>query len=102
MPELRKVVRTATDPELRKLAGLHGLRCAMIRNMPVEAEDFLQSLRREFPHVAGDNWLYCHFFRYAFFLVHGRRFGLLCASSQQPTDSEQPDQLQSRWCYPGS
>jgi tetratricopeptide (TPR) repeat protein len=50
IPELRKVVRTATDPEVKKLAGLHGLRCTMIRNMPVEAEDFLQTLRREFPH----------------------------------------------------
>lgn len=50
IPELRKSLRTATNGDLKKLVGLHGLRCAMIRNMPVEAEDFLQALRREFPH----------------------------------------------------
>jgi tetratricopeptide (TPR) repeat protein len=50
IPELRKSLRTATNGDLKKLVGLHGLRCAMIRNMPVEAEDFLQVLRREFPH----------------------------------------------------
>src|SRR5215475_8856523 len=45
IPELRKAVRNSTNGDLKKLAGLHGLRCAMIRNMPVEAEDFLQALR---------------------------------------------------------
>jgi tetratricopeptide (TPR) repeat protein len=50
IPELRRVLRTASDPALKKLAGLHGLRCSMVRNMPMEAEDFLQALRRNFPH----------------------------------------------------
>ena len=50
IPELRKAVRTVTNSDLKrsKPVGLHGLRCAMIRNMPVEAEDFLQALRRDF------------------------------------------------------
>ncbi|MGH9512493.1 MAG: tetratricopeptide repeat protein [Terriglobales bacterium] len=50
IPELRRAVHTVTNSDLKKLAGLHGLRCAMIRNLPVEAEDFLQVLRRDFPH----------------------------------------------------
>ena len=39
-----------TNSDVKKLAGLHGLRCSMIRNSPVDAEDFLQFLRRNFPH----------------------------------------------------
>jgi len=50
VPELRKAVRNVTDGDLKKLAGLYGLRCAMMRNMHDAAEDFLQALRRDFPH----------------------------------------------------
>lgn len=50
IPELRKIIRNITNSELKKLAGLHGLRCSMIRNSPLDAEDFLQFLRRNFPH----------------------------------------------------
>jgi tetratricopeptide (TPR) repeat protein len=49
MPELRKAIRNVTDSALKKLAGLYGLRCAMMRNLSYEAEDFLQILRRDFP-----------------------------------------------------
>jgi tetratricopeptide (TPR) repeat protein len=49
IPELRKVIRNVTNSDLKKLAGLHGLRCAMIRNLPLEAEEFLLALRRDFP-----------------------------------------------------
>lgn len=50
IPELRKTIRSVTNSDVKKLAGLHGLRCSMIRNSPVDAEDFLQFLRRNFPH----------------------------------------------------
>jgi tetratricopeptide (TPR) repeat protein len=50
VPELRKAVRSGSNEELKKLAGLHGLRCSMIRNQAADADDFLQALRRAFPH----------------------------------------------------
>lgn len=50
IPRLLRAARTASDDDLKKLAGLHGLRCSMIRNQPLDAEDFLQVLRRDFPH----------------------------------------------------
>jgi tetratricopeptide (TPR) repeat protein len=50
IPELRKAIRNVTNSDLKKLAGLHGLRCSMIRNQPLDAGDFLQILRRDFPH----------------------------------------------------
>lgn len=49
IPLLRKVVRTSNDSETKKQAGLSGLRCAMTRNQPYEAIDFLQVLVRNFP-----------------------------------------------------
>lgn len=49
LPVLRKAVRTTTDSEEKKKAGLAGLRCAMTRNQPYEAVDFLQILSRDFP-----------------------------------------------------
>ena len=47
--ELRKILRSITNSDLKKLAGLHGLRCSMIRNQPLDAQEFLLVLRREFP-----------------------------------------------------
>jgi tetratricopeptide (TPR) repeat protein len=49
IPDLRKAIRNVTDSDLKKLVGLSGLRCAMIRNLSYEAEEFLQVLRRDFP-----------------------------------------------------
>ncbi len=49
IPLLRKVVRTSNDSETKKQAGLSGLHCAMTRNQPYEAIDFLQVLVRDFP-----------------------------------------------------
>jgi tetratricopeptide (TPR) repeat protein len=50
IPELRKTIRSVTNSDLKKLAGLHGLRCSMIRNQPLDAQEFLLVLRRDFPH----------------------------------------------------
>jgi tetratricopeptide (TPR) repeat protein len=50
IPDLRKVVHTVANPDLKKLVGLHGLRCSMLRNSPLDAEEFLQVLRHDFPH----------------------------------------------------
>jgi len=49
IPLLKKVVRTSNDSETKKQAGLSGLHCAMTRNRPYEAIDFLQLLVRDFP-----------------------------------------------------
>jgi tetratricopeptide (TPR) repeat protein len=49
IPELRKAIRSIADGDLKKLAGLHGLRCSMIRNQPLDAQEFLLILRRDFP-----------------------------------------------------
>ncbi len=50
IPELRKALRNVTDPDLKKKAGLAGVQCAMTHNLPYEAVDLLQILRRDFPH----------------------------------------------------
>lgn len=49
LPALRKALRTGNDNDLRKRSGLAGLRCAMTRNKPYEAVEFLQVLSRDFP-----------------------------------------------------
>lgn len=49
VPILRKAMRTVTDADLKKRAGLAGLHCAMTRNQPYDAIDFLQILSRDFP-----------------------------------------------------
>lgn len=49
IPLLRKIVRNTSDSETKKKAGLSGLHCAMTRNKPYEAIDFLQVLSRDFP-----------------------------------------------------
>jgi tetratricopeptide (TPR) repeat protein len=49
VPVLRKAVRAVSDSDVKKRAGLAGLRCAMTRNQPYEAVEFLQILSRDFP-----------------------------------------------------
>jgi tetratricopeptide (TPR) repeat protein len=49
VPLLRRAVRNLADADRKKNAGLAGLRCAMTRNEPYEAVDFLQILGRDFP-----------------------------------------------------
>jgi tetratricopeptide (TPR) repeat protein len=49
IPELRKAVRSVSNSDLKKLAGLHGLRCSMIRNQPLDAQGFLLILLGDFP-----------------------------------------------------
>jgi tetratricopeptide (TPR) repeat protein len=49
IPELRKAMSKVADSDLKKRAGLSGLRCAMIRNQPYQAVEFLQVLSRDFP-----------------------------------------------------
>jgi len=49
IPGLRKAIHNVTDPDLKKRAGLAGLRCSMTRNLPYEAIEFLQVLSRDFP-----------------------------------------------------
>jgi tetratricopeptide (TPR) repeat protein len=49
IPNLRKAIRGVTDADLKKRVGLAGLRCAMTRNQPYEAIEFMQVLSRDFP-----------------------------------------------------
>jgi len=49
LPLLKRVMREAGAAEIKKKAGLLGLRCAMTHNQPYEAVDFLQILQRDFP-----------------------------------------------------
>ena len=49
VPLLRRSIRNVGDPDLKKKAGLAGLRCAMTRNQPYDAVGFLQVLSRDFP-----------------------------------------------------
>lgn len=42
-------MRSVTDSDLKKKAGLAGVRCAMTHNLPYDAVDLLQILRRDFP-----------------------------------------------------
>ncbi|HWC15811.1 MAG TPA: tetratricopeptide repeat protein [Terriglobales bacterium] len=46
---MKRALREAVAPEIKKKAGLSGLRCAMTHNQPYEAVDFLQVLQRDFP-----------------------------------------------------
>ena len=50
IPALRQSIRGTASADLKKLAGLHGLRCSMIRNQPLDAQEFLLVLLRDFPH----------------------------------------------------
>jgi tetratricopeptide (TPR) repeat protein len=52
LPLLKKNAPLVTDKELKRRAGLDGVRCAMTLNQPDEAVEFLQFLGREFPRDA--------------------------------------------------
>lgn len=48
IPELKRALRQSIGVELKKKAGLAGLRCAMTHNQPYDAADFLQILNHDF------------------------------------------------------
>ena len=50
LPLLKKDIRQTTDKDLKRKAGLAGVRCAMTLDRSEAALDFLQVLAREFPH----------------------------------------------------
>ena len=50
LPLLKKAIPQSTDKELQRNAGLAGVRCAMVNNQFVAADDFLRILNREFPN----------------------------------------------------
>jgi tetratricopeptide (TPR) repeat protein len=50
LPLLKRAIRQATDRDQKKRIGLDGVHCAMARETPYEALDFLSVLTREFPH----------------------------------------------------
>jgi len=49
IPLLKKSLHQTNDGELKKRIGLDGLRCAMTRNTPYDALEFLAVLSRDFP-----------------------------------------------------
>jgi tetratricopeptide (TPR) repeat protein len=49
VPILRKAIRNVAISDQEKRVGLAGVRCAMTRNLPYEAVEFLQILSRDFP-----------------------------------------------------
>lgn len=49
IPLLKKAIHQAAENDLKKRIGLDGLRCAMTRNTPYEALEFLTVLSRDFP-----------------------------------------------------
>ena len=49
IPLLRKAIPQTSDKDLKRSAGLDGVRCAMSSNQFDAAEDFLRMLNREFP-----------------------------------------------------
>lgn len=49
IPVLKKVIHQTAEGDLKKRVGLDGLRCAMTRNTPYEALEFLAVLSRDFP-----------------------------------------------------
>jgi len=49
LPQLKRLIRQSTNPDLKKRIGLDGLRCAMTSSTPYEALDFLSVLSRDFP-----------------------------------------------------
>jgi len=50
LPLLVKAVPHITQQDLRKDAGLAGIKCAMTMTQPETALDFIRPLQREFPH----------------------------------------------------
>jgi tetratricopeptide (TPR) repeat protein len=49
LPLLKKAIRQIADRDLKKRAGLDGLRCAMTGKVPYESVEFLGVLLHEFP-----------------------------------------------------
>jgi len=49
IPLLKRSLPQTSDKELKRSAGLDGVRCAMASNQFDSAEDFLRMLNREFP-----------------------------------------------------
>jgi tetratricopeptide (TPR) repeat protein len=49
IPPLKKAAAQSSDKDLRRDAGLAGVRCAMVKNEFDAADDFLRLLNREFP-----------------------------------------------------
>jgi tetratricopeptide (TPR) repeat protein len=49
IPLLKKAIPQTSDKDLKRTAGLDGVRCAMAGNQFDAAEDFLRMLNREFP-----------------------------------------------------
>src|SRR5215468_3733956 len=52
IPLLKKELPRITDPDLKRSAGLAGVRCAMGINRPDDAADFIRALTRDFPQDA--------------------------------------------------
>jgi tetratricopeptide (TPR) repeat protein len=50
MPVLKNALGHITDPELKRRAGIAGVRCAMSRNQSQDVTRFIEWLRVEFPH----------------------------------------------------
>src|SRR5262249_51358430 len=50
LPRLKKSLSGVDDKELKRKAGLAGVRCAMTLGKPETAADFLQILARDFPN----------------------------------------------------
>jgi len=50
LPLLKRSIRQTTDRDIKKRIGLDGLHCAMTRDTPYDALDFLSVLTREFQH----------------------------------------------------
>jgi tetratricopeptide (TPR) repeat protein len=49
LPVLKRVFPRVTDKDLKRLAGLTGIRCAMTTNQSDEALDFIRILQKEYP-----------------------------------------------------
>jgi tetratricopeptide (TPR) repeat protein len=52
IPLLKKELPQITNPDLKRSAGLAGVRCAMGVNQPEDAADFIRALTRDFPQDA--------------------------------------------------
>jgi tetratricopeptide (TPR) repeat protein len=50
MPVLKNALGHISDPELKRRAGIAGVRCAMSRNQSQDVTRFIEWLRVEFPH----------------------------------------------------
>jgi tetratricopeptide (TPR) repeat protein len=50
VPLLKNAITQSSDKDLRRNAGLAGVRCAMVNNQFDAADDFLRTLNREFPN----------------------------------------------------